>query len=365
MILNCEQSALVNATSVILKGISNRSSLPILSGMKIKIKDNVMTLISTDLEISLMHKITVDCQEEGEGIFPARLFFDIIRNLPESIVQIKTIDGQKAEIECGTIKYDINLLNVDDWPDINMESAATDITILYNLFERAVGKVTKAASRDETRRVLTGILVSVKDDEMNMVATDSYRLAISRQGINKKVKKEVNVIIPGRVLDEVVKIASFLGCGEVMLKFDENQVFFKCNETLIKTRLIEGQYPDYEKLIPEESMIQIPLERDIFKNAVKRMSIISKANSPLLFNIIKDEIEISSQSSGIGQACEKISLSYDGQEEKIAFNGQYLLEGINSGEENIVLEIIDGQKPGIIKNKDNDDYLYLIMPVRV
>lgn len=365
MKFTCEKSSFITALSIVSKAVSSRSSLPIISGVFLELNSKKLSMTGTDLEISLIHELEVDGQIDGKAIFSARILGDIFKGMPGESVLIEVIDGNQAHISCETVSYSLNLLNVDDWPEINIKQEETDVSLPLEILETAVRRVIKASSRDETRRILTGVLMNIENQDITIVATDSYRLAINKQRLTYAVRNDFKAILTARVLDEVVKIGQMTGSKEISIKYNDNHIIFYMKNTRLKSRLMEGTYPEYEKLVPDNRDIKIDIKKQVMVDAVKRMSILGRSSSPILMEIGKKEITMSAQSAGIGQGYEIIKTEYEGKEEKIAFNGQYLLDGLNSADEDIVIELSDSKKPGVLKNLESDEYLYLLMPVRI
>lgn len=369
MKFKCVKNELMEALQTVQKAVSPRSTLPILTGILFDLKGNELALTATDLEISILKKIEVNTEEEGSLVVPARLIFDIIRNLPEALIQISTTMEGKLNITCEYVKYDIKVFPTEDYPKFPGIDKNVNIKTKNKIFNEGIKQVVKAVSRDETRPVLTGVLISINKDIIKLVSTDSYRLAVREVKGEAAAEEKMKIIVPARALDELSKILPNRE-EEINILIGENQIIFEFNKTMLTSRLIEGQFPNYQQLLPEEetkeSRVEVEGNKHILIDAVKRVSLLTQDNTPIRLSVSGKKMKLFTENKEIGEAVEEIDLNEGKGEVEIAFNAQFLLDGISCLEEDIVvIELTGNNQPGLIKPKEKSDFLYLIMPVRV
>lgn len=369
MKFKCVKDDFLKGIQISQKGVSSKSTLPILSSLLIEAKENNISLTGTDLEILVNCEFHGKIVEEGSVVVPARLIGDIVRNLPEEAVEISyNSKTQEVNIKCGKAFFSIKAVAAEDYPKTPELSVKEDIIIDKDTLINILKHVIKAASRDESRPVLTGILISVGKDKIKMVATDSYRLAVTEGKIEprKKREEEKNVIVPTKALEEIMKIGVAGEDDKVKINVSENHILFNMGSARLMSRLIEGKYPEYKQLFPDIYKVELAIKRDEFIGAVRRVALLAQNNSPIRLALGKDKIDISAETQEVGKAEEKIGIKYEGDNIDIAFNGQYLLDGLSAvDKEDILIKIMDPLKPGLIKPVEGEEFLYLIMPVRV
>jgi len=367
MYIKCTQNDLWNAIQVVQKAVSTRSTLPILSGILFQAKEGKMTLSATNLELSIKYSIPVKVEKEGSVVIPARLVGDIVKNLPEATIEmfLDSSDNQ-VKLLCQESNFNIKILPPEDFPKFpDFKTNQSCVVGSLDLIE-GIKQVIKSTSIDETRPILTGVFLNINNDKLKMVATDSYRLAIKEVDLKEGLKDKIKVIIPSKTLGELIKIISGEKKCDISLEFTDNQLIFKTNNIILISRLIEGQYPNYQQLLPEEYGVNIDVNKEDFINAVKRVSLFTRDNSPIKITVKEGVMELNAASSDLGEAIEKIKVEGVKEDINIAFNPLYLLEGLMSvGGERIIFEVINTVKPGLLRPKKGKNFLYLIMPVRV
>ncbi|MBI4744328.1 MAG: DNA polymerase III subunit beta [Actinobacteria bacterium] len=367
MEFECLKSDLLNAIQITQKAVSSKNIIPVLSGILLQTKENQLFLDASNLEMSIKNSFEINNKEDGSTVVPARIFFDIVKNLPESNIKLKYNNEKKQLIlNCDNSEFNVNCFVMSDFPQISEEETKKEIIIEAEKIIRSVNKIIKAVSKDESRQTLTGIFVKINDDEMEMVGTDSYRLAVYKEKINKS-NENIEIILPTKILDELIKILLSEKAEKISIKFMENQVIFKFKNICIFSRIIEGQFPNYNQLIPENNKINLKINRQILIDVVKRVSLFSQGNNPIKLFLKDKRITVSAVSQELGEAVEYIEVEENNIEElNIAFNSQYLLDGLQVLEdENIIFEINDSLKPALIKSENDKNYLYLTMPVRI
>lgn len=365
MRFKCARNDLVESFQITQKAVSPRSTLPILTGILLDFEEDKLTLTATDLEISIQNKLNVKVEDKGSLVVPARLVSDIIRNLPEAVVQVESVSDGRIVIICEQAKFEIKVLILEDYPKFPEITDGSSIEVDVKTFKDAVKQVIKAVSRDETRPILTGVLISFNKDHIKMVATDSYRLAVREIKTSVDIEEKIKIIIPARALDELSKILPDAN-EKLKITVNENQIIFQHKNTTFASRLIEGQFPNYQQLLPEEQENKLEIKKQVFIDAVKRVSLLAQNNTPIRLVASGQKMKIHAVNQEVGEASEEIGLLSGGGESEIAFNAQFLLDGLASlEEETVVLELTSNVKPGLIKPKEGKDFLYLIMPMRV
>jgi DNA polymerase-3 subunit beta len=365
MKVSIARSELLDALSVVGKGMSARSTLPILSGVLLTATDGEIQLQSTDLEISIRTTAPALLAQEGQIVLPGKLLTDIVRNLPEAAVTIET-DGETAHVKCQQSSFTVKTLNPADFPKFPEVSPDKSVSLPASTLAATVRQVSRAVSRDETRAILTGILLAIEGPSMRMVATDSYRLAVKEVVLEAAAGEEIEVVIPGKALEEVTRLA---GEGdEIVLGVSENQIVFQFGSSVFVTRRIEGSFPNYRQLIPKESETTAVVAAEELTAAVKRVSLMALHNTPLKIsvNVADQTLSLSATSQDVGDASEDLMVKAEGQDVEIAFNHGFLMDGLSSAPtENVRIEIQNPLKPGLLKTEGDEGFLYLLMPVRL
>lgn len=327
--------------------------------------DEGLMLQSTDLEVSVKHLVPALVEKTGQTVVPGRLLNDIVRTLPEAAVTLET-DGDVVLVRCQQSSFTVRTLNPADFPKFPEVEIEKSVNLPASLLASMVKRVAKAVSRDETRAVLTGVLVVIEGPSLRMVATDSYRLAVSEIVLENPPAEDIEVIIPGRALDEVSRIAT--ASDEVRLGTSENQIVFEFGTTTFVTRRIEGSFPNYKQLIPKDPETIVTIAGEELSSAVKRVALMALHNTPLRLEVsIEDQtLSLSANTQDVGDASEDIMVKAEGKDVEIAFNHVFLTDGlIAASAETLRLEIVSALKPGLIRTSGDDEFLYLLMPVRL
>jgi DNA polymerase-3 subunit beta len=359
------RSELLDALNVAGKALSSRSTLPILSGILASTAEGSLILQATDLEVSVKHTVPALVEKEGQSVLPGKLVSDIVRSMPEAAVTIET-ENDIAHITCGSSSFTVKTLSGFDYPRFPEVSVDKKIVMPGKVLAGMVRMVSKAVSRDETRAILTGILVVVEGPTVKMVATDSYRLAVKETVLETPAGEDAEVVVPGKALEEVARLAA--DSPTVSIGIAENQVLFEFGDSVFVTRRIEGTFPNYKQLIPKECGTKVTLMADELSSAVKRVALMAQHNSPLkvAVNVEDMTLSLSATTQDIGDASEDLMVKAQGQDVEIAFNHAFLMDGIGSADsEQLDLEVQDALKPGLLKTGGDDSFLYLLMPVRL
>jgi DNA polymerase-3 subunit beta len=363
-----DRTALVDKLNILARGVSTRSALPVLSGVLVQAGDGRLDLYATDMELSIKASLATAVERDGETVVPARLFTDIVRNLPSETVTIEA--GEAAvKISAGRAEFSLNAWAASDFPQTSSFEIDGGLTIGRGPFIETLSKVGRAASRDETRPILTGVLVSMGGSALKMVATDSYRLAVKETTLESEISGEVQAIVPVKALTEVARLATSLGDGVVGVAIGENQALFKLadesGDVYIASRLIDGQFPNYKQLIPESFDHEVTLGKELVIAAARRTSLLAQRNAPLRLTFASGKLTMRALTQDVGQAEESLDIPYDGEEFEIGFNPQYLIEGVDAVDESdVTLKFTNPLRPGLISGAGGT-FLYLIMPIRL
>ena len=370
MKFRCERDALVEALGMAGRAVSNRGgTLTALTGIRAELTGDRLALTGTDLELTITVEIEVNGESDGVVVLPAKLTADIVRALGDGAVEV-TVGDEEAEIVSGSATFSVLLLAPEGFPQ-QKEAEGEPVSVPTAELARAVKQVVRAASRDETRSVaLTGVLLAAESDGLRLVATDSYRLALRDLPGLSLLSGETQVIVPGRALSELVRVLGTADTVEVRL--DPGTASFAVDKAggekaRVTTRLIEAEYPNYRGLIPSNQPNHLTVGREALLEAVRRVGLmVASTPTPIRLVTSGDQLELLAITPDRGEAREALSAKYEGDEITVAFNPEYLLDGIEAttGDE-ISIETVDGLKPAVLRSSDDEGFLYLLMPVRV
>ena len=365
MEFNIDKNELQKALNVVGKGMSSRATLPILAGVLVSAQDDMVTFQTTDLETSISHTAHADVIEPGRAVVPGKLFADIVKSLQDAAVHVKTNDAQ-VEVGCLNSSFTLSTLAADDFPAFPQLTPQQLISVPAGDLARSVQRVAFAASKDEARAVLMGILVEVDEKNIRLVTTDGYRLAVSDMPVVIPQSEPFSAIIPSHAFDDVMHLAA--GEQAISIGFTDNQIAFSFGDTVFISRRTEGNYPDYKGLLPKKHDVSATMDVAELKTAVKRVSLLAQSHAPVRFHfdLVAQNGVVSANTQDVGGAQETIQAEVAGETDvDIAFNHQYVLDGLNVLEGATCLEMQDCKKPGIFKQKDDESYLYLVMPMHV
>jgi len=361
--LRVSQEALVERLALVARAVSTRTAVLVLGGIRLRVEDGTLEVAATDMELSLRTSLEADVDGTGEVVVPGRLLLDIVRSLPASEVSIEQRSEESVLlIDAGSASYRLHTYSAEDFPRLpDLESVQLHPVEREALLE-TIGRVGRSASRDESRPVLTGILVQFQPGKLVMAATDSYRLAVKETPSPGDVP-ELEAIIPARALQELARMAS--GADEVQLGVHENHVVFGVDGAWLTTRRIDGQFPNYRQLLPEQFEHELQLPRDELLDVVRRVSLMAQRNSPLRLRFADGELTVSAQTQDVGEARESLPAPYAADAMEIGFNADFLREGLESIDSSTVrVKLISPLRPAVLEG-ETDDYTYLIMPIRL
>ena len=384
MKFRCERDALSEAISSAGRAVASRSgALPILSGLLVRTGQDEIDLAGSDLELTIRVSAPAECDDEGAAVLPARLFGDIVRSLEPGAVSVD-VGEDEARIKSGRSEFSLRVLAAEDFPRLP-EVAGSGVRMDAAALAEALRQVIPAASRDDARPILTGVLLVAEGSGLRLVATDSYRLGVRdlpgesvlAAHLSGAAAEGRHVLVPAKALGELQRL---LGSGaapgsaapgtenQVELSFSDRDACFDTGRARVSTRLIEGQFPNYQQLIPSGYPNRLVVPREAFMEAVKRVRLIGRDrdNAPIRLMMSAAGLELQTIVHDVGQATETLDAKYEGTETTIAFNPEFLLDGLGAiSADEVSVETLDTSKPAIVRSAEGGDFLYLLMPVRV
>ncbi len=349
--------------AVVSRALSTRASVLVLGGMQLRTANGRLELAATDMELSLRASVDADVAGEGTVVVPGRLLLDIARSLPESDVTIEHLPEESVlVITSGAATYRIHTYAAEDFPNLPDLDAVALQQVDAELLLQTIARVGRSASRDESRPVLTGIFVSFEPGKLVMAATDSYRLAV-KETASPGPLPELEAIIPARALQEVARIGA--GSDAIELTVQENHVVFGVDGVWLTSRRIDGQFPNYKQLLPEQFEHELELPRDELLDVVRRIGLLAQRNSPLRLRFAEGELTISARTQDVGEASESMPAGFAADAMEIGFNAEFLRDGLESIDTDTVrVKLISPLRPAVLQG-DAPDYTYLIMPIRL
>jgi DNA polymerase-3 subunit beta len=359
---------LLSQLQAVSRVTASRSAVSALSGVMITTPDESSAeLRATDMEVALRVPLAAEVDSPGTAVLPARLLLDITRSLPAEPVRIELRAAeQDVELVCGAATFHLRMLRTEDFPSLPEPTPETRIVLPVGAFVQTVGQVARSASRDETRPVLTGIMMSASGDELQMVATDSYRLSVKTTKLELPLGGSLEANVPARALQELVRVAPQGESDTVAVSVGKNQVVFELGEIVLSSRLIDGQFPNYRQLLPEGVEHELRLASAEFTEVVRRVSLLAQKNVPLRLSFSDGTLLVSAQTPDIGEASEAIPVPFEGEPLDIGFNPDFLRDGLESVEsDEFLLKLISPLRPGLIESPEGGDFVYLIMPIRL
>lgn len=366
MQLKAERDPLLDGLQTAARALSTRTTLPSLGGIMLVAEAGRAEARATDGEIAISVALEADVGEDGAVLLPGRLLADVAKALPQGPVSIsQRPDKGDVELTAGTARFHLRLLDADDFPRLP-ELGEETITMPAAALAETVDRVARAASRDEVRPILTGIMVSVEGSELTMVATDSYRLSVKRTELESAAAGPFEANVPARAMRELARIVSQGGIEQVEIALPGNQVVFRAGGAVLSSRLIEGQFPNYRQLLPDAFDHDVRLPRDELLDVTRRIRYLAQRNAPLRLAFAEGEVTVAAETPEIGDAAESMPCAFEGEAMEIAFNPQFFIEGIESVEtDEVVLRLTSPLRPGLLQPAGSEDFSYLVMPIRL
>jgi DNA polymerase-3 subunit beta len=329
--------------------------------------DSSLTLRATDMELG----ITVTLEQtvvntEGTVLVPGRLLGDVVRSLSPGEVSVALRPEQRdVELTAGGARFHLRTLPAEDFPRLPAPEGEP-VTIPARPLAETIERVARAASRDEVRPILTGVLVQAEAAVLTMVATDSYRLSVKHTQLDEEISERIEANVPARALREVARIIAQEDVEQVGIALSRNQAVFTAGGATLSSRLIEGQFPSWRQLIPESFEHEVRLPREELLEVTRRISQLAQRNAPLRFAFAEGELTVAAETPDVGDATEALPAPYSGEPLEIAFNPQFLIEGIDSVDaEELTLHLSSPLRPGLLRPAGREDYSYLVMPIRL
>ncbi len=358
----------MNGLQAVQNVVSNRTTLPILSNVLLRAEGDKLELTATDLDVTIACSVEAKVKKPGASTVPVKKLFGIVRELGNSEIDLEVDDKNVCSIRSGASFYKINGLSSDEFPPMPKFKEDKKVELPQEKVRSMMKKTSFAISTDESRYVLNGIFISLKDHKMTMVATDGRRLAMVDEEVDVSEKSQGEFIAPAKAVNELNRLLQ--DKGNVEIRYTDNQASFtlkdeKNGSVLIVSKLIEGNYPNYRQVIPTEVKERVSLAREEFLHALKRAEIMTsdKSNSVKL-TFGKNNLAITANSPEVGEARESIAINYKGKEMAIAFNPKYMIDPLNAlANDEVFIELIDELSPGVLKI--NGPFLYVVMPMRL
>ena len=359
----CERDVLVDALAAAGRAVTTRGgALPVLAGVRLELAGDKLTVTGSDLDLTISVTAAVSGEEDGVAVLPSKLTSDVVRALRPGAVQV-AVDDDDARIVAEPSEFSIRVIPADEFPQLDSPGGDA-VTLEASAFKAALDQVVPAASNDDARPILTGVLMAAEDEGLRLVSTDSYRLSVRDLVGTSILGEDQKVLVPSRALIELSRV---IGESESLtLRLGERDAGFDVGDVELTTRLIEGEFPNYRGLIPQNHPNTLTVSRDGLLDAVRRVRLLAQESTPVRLVMTEAGLELVAVTQDVGQAHETVEAEYDGSDLTVAFNPEYLIDGIEvaPGDE-ITLETVDELKPALLRSRGDDDFLYLLMPVRV
>ena len=363
MKFRCEREDLEKALSTAGRAVTTRGgALPVLAGIHLELQGDNLLATGTDLDLTIAVNTVVGGEEDGVAVLPSKLANDIVKAVPSGKIEVK-IDGDEAQITAGRSEFSLRVIPADEFPRV-AEPPESALELDAAAFRDSLKQVVPAASSDDSRPILTGVLMAAEEDGLRLVATDSYRLSVRDLPGTSVLSGDESVLVPSRSLSELSKVLD--GDDTLTLRLGERDATFEIGSVRVSTRLIEGDFPNYRGLIPSSQPNNLIVNRAELLEAVRRVRLLAQEATPIRMIMKSSGLELVAVTQDVGQAHEAIDAKYTGEELTVAFNPEYLLNGleVTTGDE-VSLETVDALKPAVLRSVDNPEFLYLLMPVRV
>lgn len=363
MKFRCERDALSEALATAGRAVSSRGgSLPVLAGLRLELQGDALSITGSDLDLTINVQLDVAGTDDGVIVIPSKLVSDVVRSLSSGAVELEVQDSD-AHISGGRSDFTLRTIPAEEFPKVTPVDG-DGVTLEVGEFALALKQVVSAASTDDSRPILTGVLMTTEGAGLRLVATDSYRLSVRDLPGTSILDDDQEVLVPSRALGELSRV---LGDKEtVTITLGEREASFSSGNVTLTTRLIEGVFPNYRGLIPSDHPNNLVVNRSELLDAVRRVRLLAQESTPLRLAMSADGVELIAVTQDVGEAHESLEANYEGDDLTVAFNPEYLLNGVDvaPGEE-IRLETVDALKPAVLRVVGDEDFLYLLMPVRV
>jgi DNA polymerase III subunit beta len=361
--ITVSKDELVTALGVVSRAVSARTSVQILSGILLEAQGSELRLAATDMELSLRANVPAQIEGDGAIVLPGKTLVDIARLLPADEIAIEHKPAESVvHVTSGSASYTLHTYNPEDFPRLPELDAVQTFSVDRESLLETIARVARAASRDESRPVLTGVLVSFTGGKLVMAATDSYRLAVKETELDGSAP-ELEAIVPSRALQELARIANHGDTVEVGVH--ENQVLFSTDGAWLTTRRIDGQFPNYRQLLPEQFEHELTLPRTEILEVVRRASVMIQRATPLQLRFAEGELTVIARTHEVGESQESMPVGFSGETLEIGFNADFLRDGLESMDgDDVRFKLISPLRPAVLQG-ESDDFTYLVMPIRL
>jgi DNA polymerase-3 subunit beta len=365
MKITATKQSLLDALLVVSRAVSARAALQALSGILIT-ADGEARLRATDMELGLDVGLEGKVDGGGSVVLPGRLLVEVARSLPDGPVTLALREAEKdVEIIAGSSRFHLRTLSADDFPRFP-EPEGDPVELPAEALRDTINRVARAASRDEARPVLTGVLVTAEGEQLTMVATDSYRLAVKRTKLESAVPERLEANVPARALRELARLIETAGDESLRVWLTRNQALFRVGQVSLSSRLIDGQFPNHEQLLPDSFEHEVKLPRTELLEVTRRVSQLAQRNAALRLSLSDGELVVSAETPDLGDARESLPAPYSGELLEIGFNPEFVRDGLESIDaDEVVLKLISPLRPGLLEPSGADDFSYLVMPIRL
>ena len=365
----CYKDKIIKALNSVVKGVASKTTMPILEGILIQTNDNEIKLTTYDLELGIEYTFESNIQEQGSTVVNANMFTEIVRKLPDGEIFISVNDNNLLTIECEGALYKLATMNPEEFPELPKIEIENSITLEQSALKNMIRKTIFAVSTEENRPIFTGCLFEIKNNKLNVVAIDGFRLALRTINIPVPVN-DFKAVIPGKTLNEVNKILSD-SFDNIKIGVAKNQAVFEMENCKIVTRILDGDFLNYEAVIPTSWQTRIRVERQNLLNSFERISLISASSIekekkyPVKVSVDIGKLTISCTNQ-TGDAKEELYISTEGQNLEVGFNPKYFLDSLKAiDEEEVFVEFGTNVSPCLIKAVDSNEYVYMILPIRL
>lgn len=358
--LRCERETLLDALSTAHRAVG-RGQLPVLSGVLLELEGDQLTVTGSDLELTIRKSLLVNGESDGRCVIPSKLLVDVVKSLEPGAVELEVKDLD-VTIRGGRSEFSLRTIPADDFPNL-VNAEGSEVVINAGSFATALNQVVPAASNDDSRPILTGVLFKPHETGLRLIATDSYRLAITDIEGASVLSDDQSVLVPSRALDEVRRLIK--ETSELSLRLGESEAAFSTPDLEVTTRLIDGDFPKVEGLIPKDSTNELEIEKESMIDAVRRVRLLAQESAPVRMAMSAGGVEVIATTQDVGEAQESVDATYTGEDLTVAFNPTFLLDGLSvSPGQSLTLATIDSLKPAVLRSPEHPNFLYLLMPVR-
>ena len=368
MKLTVSRETFLAKLGIAVRGASTRSAIQTLAGVLIRVEEGRAELEATDMELGLRVSLEPTESSPGKAVIPGRLLLDVVRSLPADSLSLEYRSAQQdVELVSGSAKFHLRTLPPEDFPKLPDTPSDGVMRVPSAAFVDTIARVARAASRDETRPHLTGVLVTASGRELRMVATDSYRLSVKETQLAEALEGSLEANVPARTLQELGRIAGASSAETIGVTALENQVVFTVDDVMLSSRLVEGRFPNYQQLLPEAYEHELKVSREELLEVVRRVGLLAQRNAPLRLRFSEGALDVSAQTPDVGEASESLPIPFNGEPLEIGFNPEFFRDGLESAEsEELILKLISPLRPGLLESGDEgSNFVYLVMPIRL